>query len=96
MKLKGSLGYSVHEMVEFEILTAARRMHSKLSALDFRRADFGFFRNLLSKILWNKTLSSRGAKQSRLIFKDDLQAQDPFIPTKKRLSKSASRPAWIN
>ena len=47
VKLKGSLGCSDHEMVEFKILRAARRAHSKLATLDFRRADFGLFRDLL-------------------------------------------------
>ncbi|GAB0187672.1 hypothetical protein GRJ2_001232500 [Grus japonensis] len=39
VKLKGSLGCSDHEMVEFRILRAARRACSKLTALDFSRAD---------------------------------------------------------
>ncbi|GAB0195117.1 mitochondrial enolase superfamily member 1 [Grus japonensis] len=46
MKLKGSLGCSDHEMVEFRILRAARRALSKLTTLDFRRVDFGLFRDL--------------------------------------------------
>ncbi|GAB0183659.1 nucleoside diphosphate kinase 6 [Grus japonensis] len=41
VKVKGSLGCSDHEMVEFKILRAVRRVHSKLTTLDFRRADFG-------------------------------------------------------
>jgi len=36
MKLKGSLGCSDHEMVEFQFLRAARRTHSKLTTLGFR------------------------------------------------------------
>jgi len=32
VKLKGSLGCSDHEMVEFKILRAVRRVHSELSA----------------------------------------------------------------
>ncbi|GAB0197130.1 hypothetical protein GRJ2_002178300 [Grus japonensis] len=36
VKLKGSLGCSDHEMVEFGILRAARRARSKLTILDFR------------------------------------------------------------
>ncbi|GAB0176047.1 nucleoside diphosphate kinase 6 [Grus japonensis] len=48
VKLKGSLGCSDHEMVEFKILRAARRAHSKLTTLDFRKADFGLFRDLLA------------------------------------------------
>ncbi|GAB0183301.1 hypothetical protein GRJ2_000795400 [Grus japonensis] len=34
VKLKGSLGCSVHEMVEFKILRAVRSVHSKLTTLD--------------------------------------------------------------
>ncbi|KAK4828314.1 hypothetical protein QYF61_025326 [Mycteria americana] len=49
VKLKGSLGCSDHEMVEFKILRAARRAHSKLTTLDFRRADFGLFKDLLGR-----------------------------------------------
>ncbi|PKU43893.1 dtw domain-containing protein 2 [Limosa lapponica baueri] len=40
-KLQGSLGCSDREMMEFKILRAVRRAHSKPTALDFRRADFG-------------------------------------------------------
>jgi len=45
VELKGGLGCSDCEMVEFEILGAARRAHSKLIALDWRRADFGLVIN---------------------------------------------------
>ncbi|KAJ7422549.1 hypothetical protein WISP_37385 [Willisornis vidua] len=38
VKVKDSLGCSDHEMVKFEILRAARREHSKLTTLEFRRA----------------------------------------------------------
>jgi len=41
VKLKGSLGCSDHEMVEFTILRETRRAHSKLTTLDFRKAGFG-------------------------------------------------------
>ncbi|GAB0183727.1 hypothetical protein GRJ2_000838000 [Grus japonensis] len=84
VKLKGSLGCSDHEMVEFRILRAARRAHSKLTTLAFRRADFGLFRDLLGRIPWDKALEGRGAQDSWLIFKGHLlQAQERCIPTKK-------------
>ncbi|KAJ7395822.1 hypothetical protein BTVI_151167 [Pitangus sulphuratus] len=54
MKLKGSLGCSDHEMVEF--LRAARRVHSKLTPLAFRRAHFGLSKRLPGGIPWDKTL----------------------------------------
>ena len=53
VKLKGSLGCSDHKMAEFKILRAVRRVHSKLATLDFRRAAFGLFRDLLGRVAWD-------------------------------------------
>lgn len=50
VNLQGSLGSQDHEMVEFEILRAVRRVHNKLATLDFWRADFGPFRDLFGTI----------------------------------------------
>ena len=97
VKLKGSLGCSDHEMVEFKILRAARRVHSKLNTLDFRRADFGLFRDLLGRVPWDTALEGRGAQESWLIFKDHLlQAQESPIPMRRKSGKNARRPAWMN
>ena len=77
VKLKCSLGCSDHEMLEFKILQAVRRAHSKLTTLGFRRADLGLFRDLLGTEPWDKALKARGAQASWLIFKDHLlQAQE--------------------
>jgi len=77
VKVKGSLGCSDHEMVEFKILRAARKACSKLATLDFRRADFGLLRDLLHRTPWDKALEGRGAQESWLVFKDHLlQAQE--------------------
>ncbi|GAB0204644.1 mitochondrial enolase superfamily member 1 [Grus japonensis] len=84
-------------MVEFRILRAARRACSKLNTLDFRRAGFGLFRDLLARIPCDKALEGRGAQDSWLIFKDHLlQAQERCIPTKTKLSKTTKRPPWMN
>ncbi|GAB0207656.1 mitochondrial enolase superfamily member 1 [Grus japonensis] len=97
VKLKGSLGCSDHEMVEFRILRAARRVCSKLTTLEFRRADFGLFRDLLGRIPWDKALEGRGAQDSWLIFEGHLlQAQEQCIPTKRKSSKNTKRPPWMN
>ncbi|PKU46342.1 glycerol kinase [Limosa lapponica baueri] len=97
VKLKGSLSCSDHEMVEFKILRAARRVRSKLTTLDFRRADFGLLRDLIGRVTWEKVLERRGAQESWLVFKDHLlQAQESCIPKKKKSDKKARRPAWIN
>ncbi|GAB0208109.1 protein NYNRIN-like [Grus japonensis] len=73
-KVKGSLGCSDHEMVEFKILRAARRVHSKLTTLDFRRTDFGLFRDLIARIPWDKALEGRGAQHGCIVFKDHLES----------------------
>ncbi|GAB0179488.1 hypothetical protein GRJ2_000414100 [Grus japonensis] len=97
VKLKGSLGSSDDETVEFRILRAARRALSKLTTLDFRRADFGLFRDLLGRIPWDKALEGRGAQDSWLIFKGHLlQARERCIPTKRKSSKKTKRPPWMN
>jgi len=43
-KVKGSLGCSDHEMVEFRILRGESRAKSKLTALGFRGVDFSLFK----------------------------------------------------
>lgn len=44
VKVKGSRGYSDHEMLEFKILRGG------ITTMDFRRAVFGLFKDLLRKI----------------------------------------------
>ncbi|KFV04324.1 hypothetical protein N340_00281, partial [Tauraco erythrolophus] len=65
--------------------------------LDFRRAGFGLFEDLLGRVPWHKPLEGRGAQESWLIFKDHLlQAQEWCIPTKRKSGRNTSRPAWMN
>lgn len=52
-------------MAEFRILRARRRTKSKVTMLDFRRADCGFFKDLLERVLWDKVLEERGAHESK-------------------------------
>lgn len=73
--VKGSLGCSNPEMVKCKILRAKRRVHSKLTSLEFRRAGFGLFRDLLGRVPQDKALEGRGIREKWLIFKDHLQAQ---------------------
>jgi len=96
VKLKGSLGCSDHEMVEFKMLRTVRRVHSELTALDFRRADFGLFRDLLGRLLCDKALEGRRAQVCCLMFKDLLlQPQEQCIPTKRKSGINTRRPAWM-
>lgn len=45
--VNGSLGCSDLKITEFEILRAMRKTNSRIKTLDFRRADFNLFRELL-------------------------------------------------
>ena len=67
VKVKGSLGCRDHNMVEFKNLRAVRGVHSKVTTTDFRRADFGLFRDLLGRVAWDKALEGRGAQESSRI-----------------------------
>ncbi|PKU28688.1 dtw domain-containing protein 2 [Limosa lapponica baueri] len=69
---KSSLGCSDHNMVEFKTLRVAWGVRSKLTTLDFRRADFGFLSDLLGRVTWVKTLYEREGQGSWLLFKDHL------------------------
>lgn len=44
---KGSLGFSIHEMVEFKIRWAEKTIKSKLRTTGMRSGDFDFFKDLL-------------------------------------------------
>jgi len=50
MKLEGNVACSDHEMMEFKILRASKRVHNRLATLDFQRADFDLFRELLVRV----------------------------------------------
>jgi len=83
--------------VEFKTLRAARRVRSKLTTLDFRRADLSLLRDLLDRISWDKALEGRGAQDSWSVFKDHLlQAQERCIPTGRKSGRNARRPMWMN
>uniref|UniRef100_A0A8B9FZE2 E3 ubiquitin protein ligase n=1 Tax=Amazona collaria TaxID=241587 RepID=A0A8B9FZE2_9PSIT len=63
----------------------------------FKRADFGLFRDLLTKVPWDTALEGRGAQDCWLIFKDHLlQAQERCIPTRRKFSRRARRRPWMD
>ncbi|KFV07940.1 hypothetical protein N340_12902, partial [Tauraco erythrolophus] len=68
-----------------------------VTTLDFRRADFGLFRDLLARVQWDEALEGRGGQESWIIFKDHLlQAQERCIPTKRKSGRNTRRPAWMS
>lgn len=66
------MAYSDNEMVEFKILRQSKRVHSRLAILDFRRADFDLFKELLGRVTWDKALEGRQVQESCSVFKNNL------------------------
>jgi len=94
VKSGGSLGCSDHEMVEFRILHEGRRARSRITTLDFRRANFGLFKDLLEGTPWVRALKVREVQESWWQLKHHfLYAQDWCIPMTKKPSKGGTRSA---
>ncbi|RMC14044.1 hypothetical protein DUI87_09131 [Hirundo rustica rustica] len=70
VKHKGSSGCSDHEMVEFKILRAARRVNSKLTSLELRQEDLHLFVDLIGRVPQDKAPEGRGTQERWLIVKD--------------------------
>lgn len=84
--LQDSLGCSDHEMVELEILRAVNRAHGKLTALDFWKADFGLFKDLLCRVPQDRALEGREAQECLLNLKNH--------PSKLRSNASQQGRNW--
>ena len=69
VKAGGRLGCSDHETVEFRFLHGGSRAISRITTLDFRRPNFGLFKQLLGGILWARALEGRGVQECWLLFK---------------------------
>ncbi|KFP07547.1 hypothetical protein N300_15283, partial [Calypte anna] len=64
--------------------------------LDFKRANFGLFKDLLGRVEWDKNMDGKGAQEIWSIFKDHLlHAQDQCVPMKRKVGKSVRRPKWM-
>ena len=64
------MGCSDQAMVEFMLQRDMRREKGRNRMLNFRKADFQLFRELVNKIPWETVLTGKGAEQSWQIFKE--------------------------
>jgi len=97
VEVRGCLGQSDHEMVEFSILGGARGGNSKTATLDFQRADFELFRRLVGGVPWGSVLESKGVQDGWSLFeKEVLKAQEQDVPLSCKMSWRGRRPAWMN
>lgn len=86
-------------MVEFRIQRVGRRVKSKFTNLNFGKAYFGLFKDVLRRALQYKALERREAQESWLILKDHcLQAQEQSIPTNRMPGKMSgwTKCSWSN
>jgi len=79
-----------HEVVEFRISCGQNRIPSRITTLDFRKANCGLFKQLLGEIPWDRVLER--AQDRWLAFKDCFfQARNQSIQTGRKLRKGARR-----
>ena len=93
----GSLGCSDHSLVEFTILRDMGQVKSRARTLDFRRANFQLFKELVDEPPWETVLRDKGAEQTWQLFKDIfLRAHELFLPICKKSDKEGKRLAWLS
>jgi len=97
VKTGGSLGYSDHTLVEFTVLRNIGKVRSIVRTLNFRKAKFQLFKELVNRTPWETVLRDRGAELSSQIFKDAFhKAQELSVPRCKKAGKEQKRPACLD
>jgi len=97
VKTGGSLGCSDHALVEFAVLRDMGKARSVVRTLNFRKANFQLFKELVSRTLWEMVLRDRGAEQGWQIFKEAFhKAQELSVPRCKKSGKEGKRLAWLS
>ncbi|KFQ65375.1 hypothetical protein N334_04245, partial [Pelecanus crispus] len=70
---------------------------SKVRTLNFRKAKFQLFRELVNRTPWETGLRDKGAEQSWQIFKDaSHRKQELLIPRCKKSGKEGKTLAWMS
>jgi len=64
IKIGGSLGCRDHGLVDFAVLRDKGQVKSKVKTLNFRKANFQLFKELVKRTHWETALRHKGAEQS--------------------------------
>lgn len=92
--VRGCLGCSDHEIVEFILLRNMEQTKSKIRRLNFKKDKFQLFRELVNKTSWESVLKVMGTEQSWQITGEAfLSAQQLSIPRWGILTGSQKRNA---
>ena len=93
----GSLGCSDHALVEFTVLRDMGQAENKVGTLNFRKAKFQLFKELVNRTPWETALGDKGAEQRWQIFKDTfLRAPELSVPRCRKSGKEGKRLAWMS
>lgn len=96
MTVRGHLGHSRHEIIEFLILGEVRREASRTAALDVQRADFGLFSGLVKRVPLEPVLRDKGVWEDSMCFKKEvLKAPEKDVHMSQKMSW-LGRPSWQN
>ncbi|KAK4828824.1 hypothetical protein QYF61_000881 [Mycteria americana] len=97
VKIGGSLGCSDHALVEFAVLRDMGQAKSKVRTLNFRKANFQLFKELVNRTPSETVLRDKGAEQICQIFKDAFyRVQDLSILKCKKSGKEGKRRACMS
>jgi len=96
VKIGGSLGCSDHALVKLTLLREMGITKSIVRTLNFRKANFQLFKEVVRRTPWEMVLRDRGTEQSWQIFKDVFhRVQELSTPKCKKSGREGKRPAWL-
>ena len=96
VKIGGSQGCSDDALVEFTVLRDMGQVNCKVKTLNFRRANFQLFKELMDGTPRETALRGKGAEQSWQLFKDIfLRVQEVLIPTCNKSGSEGRRQTWL-
>ncbi|PKU32580.1 nedd4-binding protein 2-like 2 [Limosa lapponica baueri] len=91
VKIGGSLGCSDHALVEFTVLRDTCQTRSIVRKLNFRKANFQLFKELVNRTPWETVLRDQGGEAGR-----SLRTLSIEHKSCKKSSKKGKRPAWLS
>ncbi|KFP56696.1 hypothetical protein N322_04880, partial [Cariama cristata] len=73
------------------------QVKSKGRTLNFRKANYQLFKELVNRTPWETALRDKGAEQSWQIFKEIFyRVQKLAIPRRKKSGRQGKRPSWLS